>query len=102
MRSQIDLRRSAVLLLLMTLLPGTSRAQSSSPSQLSLTEAVREALVSNLNLAARRRALAANRQQVDIERASLPEEVVCPLKEAPEKAPYFSMILLVKGGDPWL
>lgn len=37
-----------------------------------------------------------------IERASLPEEVVCPLKEAPEKAPYFSMILLVKGGDPWL
>ncbi|MCG7493840.1 precorrin-2 C(20)-methyltransferase [Thalassobius sp. Cn5-15] len=37
-----------------------------------------------------------------IERASLPEEVVCPLSEAPEKAPYFSMILLVKGGDPWL
>lgn len=37
-----------------------------------------------------------------IERASLPEELVCPLKEAPEKAPYFSMILLVKGGDPWL
>lgn len=37
-----------------------------------------------------------------IERASLPQEVVCPLSEAPEKAPYFSMILLVKGGDPWL
>jgi len=37
-----------------------------------------------------------------IERASLPEEVVCPLAEAPEKAPYFSMILLTKGADPWL
>lgn len=39
---------------------------------------------------------------VYVERASLPEEVVCPLSEAPQKAPYFSMILLVKGGDPWL
>lgn len=37
-----------------------------------------------------------------IERASLPDEVVCPLSEAPEKAPYFSMILLTKGADPWL
>ncbi|WP_371170365.1 precorrin-2 C(20)-methyltransferase [Aliiroseovarius sp. 2305UL8-7] len=37
-----------------------------------------------------------------IERASLPEEVVLPLSEAPEKAPYFSMILLAKGNDPWL
>ncbi|CUH66259.1 Precorrin-2 C(20)-methyltransferase [Thalassovita gelatinovora] len=37
-----------------------------------------------------------------VERASLPDEVVCPLVDAPEKAPYFSMILLVKGGDPWL
>lgn len=39
---------------------------------------------------------------VYIERASLPEEVVCPLADAPEKAPYFSMILLTKGADPWL
>ena len=39
---------------------------------------------------------------VYIERASLPEEVVYPLAEAPEKAPYFSMILLTKGADPWL
>ena len=39
---------------------------------------------------------------VYIERASLPGEVVCPLAEAPEKAPYFSMILLTKGADPWL
>ncbi|MGH1578532.1 precorrin-2 C(20)-methyltransferase [Planktotalea sp.] len=39
---------------------------------------------------------------VYIERASLPEEVVLPLKDAPEKAPYFSMILLTKGADPWL
>ena len=37
-----------------------------------------------------------------VERASLPEEVVLPLAEAPESAPYFSMILIVKGADPWL
>ena len=37
-----------------------------------------------------------------VERASLPDEVVCPLADAPDRAPYFSMILLVKGGDPWL
>ncbi|WP_368184774.1 precorrin-2 C(20)-methyltransferase [Aestuariibius sp. HNIBRBA575] len=37
-----------------------------------------------------------------IERASLPNQVVLPLAQAPEKAPYFSMILLVKGTDPWL
>ncbi|WP_323780505.1 precorrin-2 C(20)-methyltransferase [Thalassovita sp.] len=37
-----------------------------------------------------------------VERASLPDEVVCPLAVAPDRAPYFSMILLVKGGDPWL
>ncbi len=39
---------------------------------------------------------------VYVERASLPEERICPLSEAPEKAPYFSMILLTKGADPWL
>ena len=37
-----------------------------------------------------------------VERASLPQEVVLPLSEAPEAAPYFSMILLTKGADPWL
>ena len=37
-----------------------------------------------------------------IERASLEVEHVCPLSEAPEKAPYFSMILIYKGDDPWL
>lgn len=37
-----------------------------------------------------------------VERASLPQEVVCPLADAPEKAPYFSMIILTKGADPWL
>ncbi|WP_420861468.1 precorrin-2 C(20)-methyltransferase [Algirhabdus cladophorae] len=41
-------------------------------------------------------------QAVYVERASLPQEVICPLAEAPEKAPYFSMILLTKGADPWL
>ena len=39
---------------------------------------------------------------VYVERATLAEEVVCPLGEAPEAAPYFSMILLTKGADPWL
>ncbi|MEO0750559.1 MAG: precorrin-2 C(20)-methyltransferase [Pseudomonadota bacterium] len=42
------------------------------------------------------------RDAVYVERASLPDEVVCPLAEAPEKAPYFSMILLTKGADPCL
>lgn len=39
---------------------------------------------------------------VYVERATLPQEVVLPLAEAPETAPYFSMILLTKGADPWL
>ncbi len=37
-----------------------------------------------------------------VERATLPEERICPLGEATETAPYFSMILLTKGADPWL
>lgn len=37
-----------------------------------------------------------------IERATLPQQVVLPLSNAPETAPYFSMILLTKGADPWL
>ena len=37
-----------------------------------------------------------------IERASLPDELVCPLALAPETAPCFSMIILTKGADPWL
>jgi precorrin-2/cobalt-factor-2 C20-methyltransferase len=41
-------------------------------------------------------------QAVYIARATLPEEVVLPLADAPEHAPYFSMILLTKGADPWL
>ena len=39
---------------------------------------------------------------VYVERATLREEVVLPLAQAPEAAPYFSMILVTKGGDPWL
>lgn len=39
---------------------------------------------------------------VYVERASLPEEKVLPLVEAPYVAPYFSMVLLTKGADPWL
>ncbi|MEN3792561.1 precorrin-2 C(20)-methyltransferase [Fulvimarina sp. MAC3] len=34
------------------------------------------------------------------ERVSLPEEVVLPLVEAPETAPYFSMILGYRGSEP--
>lgn len=41
-------------------------------------------------------------QATYVERATLPEQVVVPLSQAPEKAPYFSMILLTKGADPWL
>ena len=37
-----------------------------------------------------------------IERATLPNQKVSPLAEAPETAPYFSMILITKGEDPWL
>jgi precorrin-2/cobalt-factor-2 C20-methyltransferase len=37
-----------------------------------------------------------------IERASLSNQHVSSLAEAPEKAPYFSMILIYKGNDPWL
>jgi precorrin-2/cobalt-factor-2 C20-methyltransferase len=39
---------------------------------------------------------------VYIERATGADEIVKPLKDAPETAPYFSMILIVKGADPWL
>ncbi|WP_179379270.1 precorrin-2 C(20)-methyltransferase [Jannaschia marina] len=37
-----------------------------------------------------------------IARATLGAEVVLPLAEAPDDAPYFSMILVTKGADPWL
>lgn len=37
-----------------------------------------------------------------IERATLAAEQRMPLKDAPETAPYFSMIILTKGADPWL
>ncbi|MBV1868368.1 MAG: precorrin-2 C(20)-methyltransferase [Marinosulfonomonas sp.] len=39
---------------------------------------------------------------VYIERATLPDERRLPLADAPETAPYFSMILVTKGADPWL
>ncbi len=37
-----------------------------------------------------------------VERASLPNERILPLAGAPDPAPYFSMILITKGDDPWL
>lgn len=37
-----------------------------------------------------------------IERATLPNEVIKPMSQAPQKAPYFSMILINRGQDPWL
>lgn len=37
-----------------------------------------------------------------IERATLPEQRILPLSDAPDPAPYFSMILVTKGADPWL
>ncbi|MCF6444916.1 precorrin-2 C(20)-methyltransferase [Nereida sp. MMG025] len=41
-------------------------------------------------------------QAIYIERATLAAQVTMPLAQAPEKAPYFSMILITKGADPWL
>jgi precorrin-2/cobalt-factor-2 C20-methyltransferase len=41
-------------------------------------------------------------QATYIERATLPAQVTLPLAQATEKAPYFSMILITKGADPWL
>jgi precorrin-2/cobalt-factor-2 C20-methyltransferase len=37
-----------------------------------------------------------------VERATLPNQRVMSLGDAPDKAPYFSMILVSKGNDPWL
>lgn len=39
---------------------------------------------------------------VYVERATLDGQIVCPLSEARTPAPYFSMILMTKGDDPWL
>jgi precorrin-2/cobalt-factor-2 C20-methyltransferase len=40
-------------------------------------------------------------RSIYIERATLPQQVCLPLAEAPDTAPYFSMILVTKGADPW-
>lgn len=37
-----------------------------------------------------------------IERTTLPDEQKMPLADAPDPAPYFSMILITKEADPWL
>lgn len=37
-----------------------------------------------------------------VERATLPNQKAMPLANAPDVAPYFSMILVSKGNDPWL
>lgn len=37
-----------------------------------------------------------------VERATLPNQRLLPLAEAPDPAPYFSLILIAKGNDPWL
>jgi precorrin-2/cobalt-factor-2 C20-methyltransferase len=39
---------------------------------------------------------------VYVERASLAAERILPMAAAPDAAPYFSMILVTKGADPWL
>lgn len=41
-------------------------------------------------------------QSAYVERASLPNQRALSLRDAPETAPYFSMILITKGTDPWL
>lgn len=37
-----------------------------------------------------------------VERATLASQRIAPLAEAPATAPYFSMILVTRGQDPWL
>lgn len=37
-----------------------------------------------------------------VERATLPDQQAMPLARAPASAPYFSMILVTRGQDPWL
>lgn len=41
-------------------------------------------------------------QALYVSHASLPHEKALPLSNAPDTAPYFSMILLYKGQDPWI
>jgi precorrin-2/cobalt-factor-2 C20-methyltransferase len=41
-------------------------------------------------------------QAIYISHASLPHQKVMPLADAPDDAPYFSMILIYKGSDPWI
>ncbi len=48
------------------------------------------------------RDLGLEKRAIYVERATQAEEVICPLSEAPAMAPYFSLILLRKGDDPWL
>ncbi|MBL4874849.1 MAG: precorrin-2 C(20)-methyltransferase [Rhodobacteraceae bacterium] len=47
-------------------------------------------------------ALGLTENAVYVERASLQSQKVLPLEGAPCDAPYFSMILVTKGQDPWL
>ena len=37
-----------------------------------------------------------------VSHASLERQFSCALHEAPDDAPYFSMLLLYKGQDPWI
>ena len=46
--------------------------------------------------------LGLTKKAIYIERASLGHQKVIPLAQAPSNAPYFSMILITKGADPWL
>ena len=36
-----------------------------------------------------------------VARATLPQELVLPLAEAPAGAPYFSLLLIAREADPW-
>ena len=37
-----------------------------------------------------------------VSHASLPHQNAVPLVEAPDEAPYFSMIIIYRGDDPWI
>jgi len=42
------------------------------------------------------------KKAIYVEHATLENEYVCRVSEAPDQAPYFSMIIVTKGNDPWL
>ncbi len=87
----------------LTIIPGTL-AEDDMRDRIGAAEAIAIIKVGR-HLPKIRRVLQALGHEADagyVERASLDAQKVLPLAEAPTDAPYFSMILMMKGQDPWL